>query len=349
MSGKSPGRSPPSRTRGAVSRLYDLGETGLIARLSRLVPAEPRWVVVGRGADDAAALDCGGKHLILITCDVQDEGRHFQRAWVDPRTLGRRAAAVNLSDIAAMGGEPRAALASLLLPPDLAVGYFDALMRGLGERLAEFGAVLVGGNLSRSARRITVDVTLLGRVERARLVRRSGARPGDRILVTGRPGESAAGLALLQRGVRHGALQQRCLDPEPRVLAGRVLAAGGVTSMIDVSDGLATDLLRLCDASGVGAEVHLDSLPLSTTLQRAAKRVRQPAWRWVLHGGEAYELLCTAPARRIRALRRALGSRMRLPLTEIGVILPARQERWLWRDGKREPLVGLGYEHFARR
>ena len=371
-------RSSPRRSR----RLSDVGERGLVGRLEQLLPTEPRWVVVGRGDDDAAAIDCGGTDLLLLTCDVQDEGRHFRREWIDPHTLGRRAAAVNLSDIAAMGGEPRAALVSLLLPRELELSWFDGIMRGLGERLNEFGAALVGGNLSRSAQRITVDVALLGRVTRRHLIRRRGARPGDRILVSGWPGESAAGLELLARGVRRGSLQRGFLDPEPRVAAGRLLAAHGVTSMIDVSDGLATDLLSLCDASGVDAEVDASRLPVSTALLRAAMRMRgsagnsagrtarsapgasqrsrpgrggaasparHDAWRWVMQGGEAYELVCTAPARRVPALARALRARLRLPLTDIGVILPARSGRWLIRAGRRERLSAQGYDHFSDR
>ncbi|MFQ5601305.1 MAG: thiamine-phosphate kinase [Candidatus Krumholzibacteriia bacterium] len=343
-------RARPRAPRGDLPRLSDAGEAGLIERLEALLPAEPRWVVVGRGEDDAAALDLGGDHLTLLTCDVQCEGRHFRREWLTPRDLGRRAAAVNLSDIAAMGGEPRAALVSLMLPSRLEVRFYDDLMRGLGEHLAEHGAAVVGGNLSQSAGRIAVDVTLLGRVRRTRLVRRSGARPGDRILVSGWPGEGAAGLALLRkRAPDIGGLQKRFLDPTPRVAEGRRLAAAGARSMIDISDGLATDLLHLCDASGVDAEIDLARLPFTTALRRAATRLRAPAWKWVLHGGEAYELLCTAPARRVGRLRRVLAQTSGLPLAEIGVILPAGEGRWLIRDGRRQPLVSSGYQHFGSR
>jgi thiamine-monophosphate kinase len=330
--------------RSAVATLADLGETRLIERLGSLLPREPGWVLVGRGEDDTAVLEGPGRHLTLLTCDVQEEGRHFERSWIDPRTLGRRAAAVNLSDIAAMGGEPRVALASLMLPADLEVRWFDGIMRGLGERLAAYGAALVGGNLSQTAQRLAIDITLLGRVTRRRLTRRRGARPGDRILVTGWPGESAAGLALLQARTSRGKLQRRHLDPEPRVRAGQALAAGGVTAMIDISDGIATDLCHLCDASGVDAEVDLSSVPVSAVMRRAATRLGADAHAWILDGGEAYELLCTAPPRRAARLRRALGD---LPLTDIGVVLPARSGRWLLHDTDRHPLRAGGYEHFA--
>ena len=342
----------PERDKGGKEqRIADLGEWGLIARLPRLLPAEPPWVVVGRGDDDAAALDLGANALTLVTCDVQLEGCHFRRQWTTPHDLGRRAAAVNLSDIAAMGGTPRAALASLLLPGSLDVGFFDEVMRGLGEHLAEHDAALVGGNLAESSRLVTVDVTLVGSVTRERLVRRAGARPGDRVLVTGWPGESAAGLAILRRRLTPEAdllgLVRRHLDPTPRVRAGRELAAGGASAMIDLSDGLASDLAHLCDASDVGFEIELESLPASEALGRAAGRLGLPAWKWILHGGEDYELLCTAAPERVQAMRQAVAGTCGLPLTEIGVVLPAAGGRWLRRRGRRRPVTGRGWQHWA--
>jgi thiamine-monophosphate kinase len=341
------GRSPTRPARRPPA-LADLGEWALLARLPGLLPPSPGGIVVDRG-DDAAGLDLGSGPLLLLTCDVQVEGRHFRRDRTTPHLLGRRAAAVNLSDIAAMGGTPRAAVVSLLLPPALAVDYFDALMRGVGEQMAEHGAAVVGGNLS-AARQIIVDIALLGSVAKRRLVRRAGARPGDRILVTGWPGESAAGLALLNRLQRPdldlGGLVARHRDPTPRVAEGAALAAAGVRAMIDVSDGLGADLGHLCDASGVDAEIDLARLPISAGLRRAAAVLRRPAWRWALHGGEDYELLCTAAPGRVADLQRALAERTGVPLTDIGTILPAGAGRWLRRDGRRVALPARGYEHF---
>jgi thiamine-monophosphate kinase len=340
-------------TRSDTTFLADVGEWGLLARLASCLPEEPSWVVIGRGVDDAAALDLGGRELVLLTCDLQLEGRHFRRDWIAPRLLGRRAAAVNLSDIAAMGGRPRAAVASLALPRSLDVRYFDALMRGLGDQLAEHGAALVGGNLAESARHVAVDVTLLGTVDRKRVARRKGARPGDRILLTGWLGESAAGFALLRRqpGARGGArptgLVRRHLDPTPRVREGAALAAHGVTAMIDISDGLDSDLVHLCEASQVGAEIDLALLPASGALVRAASSLHAPAWKWMLRGGEDYELLCTAPPTRVPALRKALARVSDLPLTDLGVILPADEGHWVVRAGKRVRLTGSGFQHFG--
>ncbi len=326
-----------------------MGESGLLARLRTLLPRDPDWVRAGAGADDAAVLDLGSRELWLLTCDVQAEGTHFERGWIDAYSLGRRAAAVNLSDIAAMGGTPRAALVSLLLPSSLPVRFFDAVMRGLAAHLGEFGATIVGGNLSRSSRRIVIDVALAGTVARQRVMRRNGARPGDRILVTGWPGESAAGLALLRQRheARRGVLQRRFLDPMPRLQAGQALARWGATALIDVSEGLVADLEHLCDASGVDAEIEVERLPVSAALRRAALRLQVDPLAWVLHGGEAYELLCTAPARKLESTGRRLRARLQLPLHEIGRILPAGAGRRLVGAGKLRPLAARSFRHYS--
>jgi thiamine-monophosphate kinase len=303
-------------------------------------------VRVGRGLDDVAVLE-SARGLLLLTCDTQVEGRHFRRDWITPRALGRRAAAVNLSDIAAMGGRPVAAVAALQMPGTLPVLYYDDLMRGLGEELDRHGVPLVGGNLAR-ARHLSIDVTLLGTAGK-RVVRRAGARPGDRVLVTGAPGEAAAGLSILRAGKpRRGetSLVRRFLQPIPRVREGQTLAAGGATSMIDLSDGLTRDLLRICDASRVGVDIDVSSLPASGALQRAARRLGVNVEDWVLSGGESYELLCTAPPRAVPALQRRLSS-LGVALTDIGVIRPARQGRWLTRAGRRHSLRARGFDHFG--
>ena len=302
-------------------------------------------MLAGAGADDAAVVDVGGRALWLLTCDVQCEGTHFERRWMNAYTLGRRAAAVNLSDIAAMGGEPRLALVSLLLPPRLPLSFFDDVMRGLADRFRAAGASIVGGNLARSEC-LAIDVTVAGRVRPARLLRRSGAHPGDCLAVTGSPGDSAAGFALLQRGAgRRDALLQRFLTPDPRLQAGAALAGLGATAAIDVSDGISTDVLHLCEASGVDVEIHWEKLPVSPALARAGKQLRTDPRLWVLHGGEAYELLCTLPPQRFKsAQRRRLPG---FPLHAIGVVLPPGSGRWLVRAGERLPLVPASFEHFA--
>ena len=336
-------RHPATR----LARVGKLGENALIRRLEALLPAEPRWVRVGRGLDDVAVLE-SARGLLLLTCDTQVEGRHFRRDWITPRALGRRAAAVNLSDIAAMGGRPMAAVVALQMPGTLPVRFYDELMRGLGEELDGHGVPIVGGNLAR-ARHLSIDVTLLGTIAGKHVVRRSGARPGDRVLVTGAPGEAAAGLSILRGGKpRRGetTLVRRFLQPIPRVREGQSLAAGGATSMIDLSDGLARDLLRVCDASGVGVEIDASALPTSGALRRAARRLGVHVEEWILSGGESYELLCTAPPRAVPGLQRRLST-LGVALTDIGGIHPARHGRWLRHGTRRVPLRARGFDHFG--
>jgi thiamine-monophosphate kinase len=337
-------RHPADRT----IRVGKLGEKALIRRLEALLPVEPGWVRVGRGLDDVAVLESPGRWL-LLTCDAQIEGQHFRRDWITPRALGRRAASVNLSDIAAMGGQPVAAVASLQLPGTLPVRFYDELMRGLGEELDRHGAALVGGNLAR-ARNLSIDVTLLGTMTGRRVVRRAGARPGDRVLVTGAPGEAAAGLAIRRAGKPGGrgetALVRRFLQPTARLREGQRLAAAGATSMIDLSDGLTRDLLRVCDASRVGVEIDVAALPASGALRRAALRLGMDVEDWILAGGESYELLCTAPPRLVATLQRRV-SQLGVPLTDIGAIRPSRHGRWLRRGEQRVPLRAGGFDHFG--
>jgi len=324
-------------------------EFALIAALQGLLPREPGWVEVGRGDDDAAVLDLGGRDWFVWTCDTLVEGVHFRRDWLTARQLGRRAASVNLSDLAAMGAQPVAALVSLHLPASLPQRLYRDLMRGLGEQLHAFGASLVGGNLSRSAV-WSIDVSLLGRAAGHRVARRRGARVGDRVLVTGHPGEAAAGLQILRRNRTAsgtGKLLKRWIAPTPRVEAGKLLLQGGVTAMIDISDGLLADLAHLCDASDVGVRLDRRALPVSPALRRHASQRRRPPWHWILQGGEDYELLCTAPPRRASALQTRLRDTLGLPLTDVGAIVPRRDGLLLEDGDATRRFSRRGHRHFG--
>jgi len=315
-------------------------------------------VLCGIG-DDCAVLEAGAAgRVLLLTTDLLTEGVHFEQHTCPAHLLGRKALAANLSDIAAMGGEPTFFTVSLAAPPDTPVDWVDALYRGLLERAAASGAALVGGDTSASRGPITVSLALLGECPAEECLYRRGARPGDGVFVTGWPGESAAGLALLEAAAAGGRpaagpadadlahLRSRHLDPDPRLDAGRRLAAGKLaTALIDVSDGLAADLGRLAEASGVGACLEGGRVPLSGALRRGAEALGRDPLRLALTGGEDYELLFTAPGDAEEAsLARSLG----LPVRRIGrVTEPGTPLRILDPAGRPLRLEHPGYDHFA--
>lgn len=326
-----------------------IGEFELIERWSSLLGDGGADVVVGIG-DDCAALDDGGDELLLLTTDMMAEGIHFLPD-TDPEDLGDKLLAVNLSDIAAMGGRPGYALVSLAAARGTDPARLEALYRGLRRRAECHGVQVVGGDTTASRSGLVLSLALTGRVARERMWTRAGARPGDRVLVSGTLGDSAAGLVLARGGGGDGedarALLERHLRPEPRLeLAAALAAVGGVTAGIDLSDGLASDLAHVCQRSAVGAEIQLARLPLSGALRRHAAAAGMVPLPLATSGGEDYELCLTAaPVAVARLLETAAGTGV--PLTEIGRIVgsgPA-QVRWIGADG--EPAgVAPGWDHF---
>ncbi len=329
----------------------DVGEFPLIARLAAIVGRARPDVLVGIG-DDAAALDLGGDALVLLTVDSQVEGIHFVRHRIGPRLLGRRLLAVNASDIAAMGGEPTHALVSLVLPPGLELEWIEELYEGLRAEADPLGVSVVGGNVARSGDGVVLDLTLAGRVPRGELLTRAGARPGDRLLVTGTLGGAAAGLWLSGHpGIRipeGEALLARHLAPTPRVREGRVIATSRLArALIDLSDGLGGDVVHLCDRSGVGVRVYVENLPLAPGVAHVAELSGRAPWELALYGGEDFELLCTAPPPAAEALAERVSAEAGTPASVVGEVLPAAAGRWLLLpDGREVPLTGKGFTHF---
>ncbi|MDI6823394.1 MAG: thiamine-phosphate kinase [Bacillota bacterium] len=330
----------------------EVGEFPLIERLAaRLGPARAD-VVVGIG-DDVAVLAITPDRYLLATCDVQVAGVHFLPHACDPYRLGRKVAAINLSDIAAVGGRPTHFLVSLALPADTPVSFVEGLYHGISEEATRYGADVVGGNVSRSSC-LMVDLTLLGEVEPRRLLRRDGARSGDLILITGRVGASAAGLALLldpslqvDRADRESVLAAH-QTPTPRLgEAAAIAGVGAATAMIDVSDGLAADLGHICDASGVGALLRADALPIDDATRGVAHAAGRDPLEWALTGGEDYELLFTAPPDAVNTIRSAVLQSTGTTVSVVGEILPASAGRTLvLPDGRRVPLGAHGWKHF---
>jgi thiamine-monophosphate kinase len=328
-----------------------LGEFGLIARLTAGLPTSPD-VLVGAG-DDSAVLEVGGGQVLLATCDAQLDGQHFLRTVATPEQIGRRAMAVNLSDIASMGGTPRFALVSLLLSPDLPASLLDGVYAGLRREAARYGALIVGGNITASPDLLGIDITLIGQMPREQVLLRSGARPGDALLVTGTLGEAAAGLHLLLHpelmvpDTSAVPLKVAQLTPVPRVPEGRLLARlGSVTAMLDISDGLAGDLGHLCAQSQAGARLDQAALPISAATQDAARLAGQSALEWALYGGEDYQLLFTAPQSAVSRIKAMLWLTTGTLVTVIGEMLPPEAGMQLCApDGAMQPLAARGWDH----
>jgi len=321
-------------------KLSSLGEFGLIDRLRRRTTPSPLAV---RGIGD----DCAQHRLppdeeLLTTMDLLLEGVHFRRDWTDLEHLGRKSVAVNVSDIAAMGGTPRFLYLGLGLPATATVEEVDAFAAGALAEAERYGVALAGGDTCRSASGWVIAVTVEGSAPAGQAVGRDGARPGDIVCVSGSLGDSALVLQRLQRNESMSSpLAQRHHAPPARVALGRALAQAGLaTAMIDLSDGFAADLGHILEQSGCGAEVELDQLPLSAAFRAAGGTVEL-----AVTGGEDYELLFTLPAARQGELS-GLAQRLNLPLTPVGRIVAAPGLQLLAADGRRALPQG-GFNHFG--
>jgi len=332
-------------------------EDRVVERLRALLP--PSGPVLWGPGDDAALIDRPAG-LFAATTDLLVEDVDFL-AGEDPERLGRRAAAVNLSDLAAVGAAPEAFLLGIAFPPERGEDFPVSLARGAAARAEPFGARLVGGDLS-AAPLVVVAVSMWGRPAAAPLSR-SGARPGDRVYVSGYPGEAAAGLRLAQllaafskQGSKptrrfpeltpehQGRLLDRYHDPEPHVGLGMALAAAGVASAaIDVSDGLGVDAGRLARASGVRLVLERDRVPLSAALRAFASMADQDALDLALGGGDDYELLFTVPEDREEALEE-LAASAGAPLTRIGSVAAGAGAVLRGATGERD-VASLGHDH----
>jgi thiamine-monophosphate kinase len=286
-----------------------------------------------------------GDPFVVATTDTMVEEIDFRLQWpgFDFRTLGRRLVSISLSDLAAMGAEPRYALVSLTLRGTLPVADARRLYLGIAEQARRFSCVIAGGDLSGTLGLLTLTATLIGRLDSPRsMLRRQGARPGWAIAVTGTLGGAAAGLRLLESGRgpanRHEAAWVTAqLDPAPRVVAGRLLVDSGIGVGGDISDGLYREVERLVEGTRLGATIDVTRLPL-------ARGVRPKEWALAVKDSEDFELICAAPATRIAAAKRVL-ERIDLPLTVVGEI-EARPGIRLRNGARLETLKGAGYEHF---
>ena len=331
-----------------------IGEDDLVRRIRAAAAADRDGVLVGIG-DDCAVLELTPGARLIATTDLLIEDVHFRRRYATPPDIGWKALAVNISDVAAKGARSRWALVALACPAATTADEVDAFYAGMLALAREHGVAVVGGDTSSSPGGWFVNVTLLG--EAVRPVLRSTARPGDVVAVTGTLGRAAAGLAMLERPAPPTTVDRAVvaemtaahLRPRPRVAEGRWLgAADGVTAMMDLSDGLATDLPRLCVESGVGAVVDAEALPIADGTRRVAAAVDADPLAWATGGGEDYELLLTCAPDAFPRVAAGLATATGTTLTRVGTIERGSGVRFVDPRGRTLD-VARGYEHFARR
>jgi thiamine-monophosphate kinase len=327
----------PSGTRATPS----IAQVGEFAFLSRLLPSLPHTpgTLIGPGQD--CAVIRGLTRELLLTVDALVDGVHYRPGWLAPRHIGRKSFLVNVSDIAAMGGRPRFCVVSLGVPRAYPARQLAAVERGIVAAASSCGTAVVGGNLTR-AQALFVSIALLADAPRRR-VTRQGARPGDRIYVTGTLGDAALAVrALSARRQPPSGARRRFAEPPLRLRAGQYLVEAGIVSaMIDVSDGLLQDLGHVCTQSRVGARVDASRIPVSATYRRALDADVALA----LSGGEDYELLCTVPERNVPKLERSAAT-LGCPITCIGEVVRGHSVRVRNADGRLRRGGATGYDHF---
>ncbi len=328
-------------------------EDELLQQLRGMLHHDGPRVLLGVG-DDAALVELG-RTTAVVTTDMMVEGVHFDRRFTSATDLGYKAIVVNVSDVAAMAAVPCFAVVCVGLPRGTATAWVLELYRGMIEAAQRYGVALVGGDLSRSDL-VVIAPTLIGDLDGGTAVRRAGARPGDRVVVTGALGGSAGGLQVAARVPATAParatpwardLLARHFRPEARVREAAILARAGATAMMDLSDGLTKDLGRLCRESGVGAEVRLPDIPFDPRLLELRAVLPVDPLALALEGGEDMELLATLPPQAVEEARRALREGTGTSLVEIGRIrqgggLVARDGR-----GATRPLEEGGWDHFA--
>ncbi len=323
----------------------DIGERALISRLLARLPRPSPSLLIGPG-DDAAIVHPGRAALQVLTTDALVEHVHFSRAWASPESIGHKALAVNLSDLAAMGALPRWALLSLVLPPDTPLSFLDGLVDGLAALGSQHGVTVAGGNITRSPGPVVIDVTAGGEVAQRKFITRAGAHPGDELWLSGSIGGAHAALAMLSADEAPGPALAECLHrPTPRVRLGAAIAAHrAARGLIDLSDGLGAAVTQLAEASGCGARIDADAMPVMAEACDWWNAKGVDPVQVSLAGGEDYELLLAVPAHwggRLRQLRRQVTDP---PLTRIGALTRDRA-LVLSRRGLDMPLPG-GFEHF---
>lgn len=313
------------------------GEFALIRRLTGVRQSDPA-IVKGVG-DDCAVLEYTPEKYLLVTVDMMVENDHFSLAWHTPFQVGSKLMESNVSDIISMGGTPRWAFISLALTPSTDVEFMDAFYEGLYDSAGRHKVALIGGDTTHG-RNLVVNLAILGDVDKDFVRLRSHAVPGDLICATGDLGKSQAGLKLLLNGRSDGYLKGH-LEPRCRMEWEGKAIARHARAMIDVSDGLASEVRHICEESGTGAGIYWEKIPVSRDTREAAALVSGVPEEYALYGGEDFELVFTIPEENISALREEFTD-----FTVVGEVLPREEGIFILREGHKEEMK-KGYDHFA--
>ena len=313
------------------------GEFGLINRIRKNIKLFSKEVVIGIG-DDAAVLEYNKNSYMLLTTDMLVENDHFSLRFSSSEQIGMKSIEQNVSDIAAMGGIPKFAVVSIALPSNVSVEFVDGLYKGINKKAREYKINIVGGNITHS-RDIVINVSLIGLVEKKFLVLRSGAKIGDLIFCSGSVGKSTAGLELLRRNKKGKSIKYH-LEPKSRMKLARELTEIGINSMIDVSDGVASEVKHVCNESKVGAVIYADKIPISKATINDSRKVGKYAIDFALYGGEDFELVFTANKNKLNQLKK-------YDVTAIGKIVDKKFGIKLIRNNRKINLES-GFDHFKR-
>jgi len=331
--------------------IKEIGEFGFIKKISRGCVVRPDDIIRPIG-DDAAAFRTNPEELTLVTTDLLVEHIHFSRKTISGFNLGHKSLAVNLSDIAAMGGTAKEAFVSIAVPEDCPVDYLEDLYRGIKKLASEFDVNILGGDTTASKSDLMISITVTGSVPEQEMLRRDKAQPGDSIFSTGYTGESKAGLHILLNSIpaateEFQSLLNAHMLPKPFLAEGRFLAQQkGVHSAIDVSDGLSADLMHIAEESNTGARLYYDGIPVSENLKKFCAQFNFDPVEYALTGGEDYILLCTVPPDDAENIALDYQKKFKQPLHKIGEITDLKKLEMVYSGDRVESLTPQGWDHF---
>ena len=314
-----------------MPQIKDIGEIGLIKRITR--PPKDKAILVGIG-DDAAVVQTKEGFQVLTT-DCLVEGDHFRNDWFTPEQIGMKAIEINVSDVAAMGGRPKFALVSLVLPNDLQVDFFDRIYDGMWKACDRNSLEIIGGNMAHG-NFIVISITLIGEIEGNNCTLRKGAQPGDSLFVSGCLGNGRAGLRAYQNNLQgFNKTKNKYLEPKAR-LAYALKIAPYAHAMIDISDGLASEIRHICNQSHLGANIFLDQIPINDEVREIARILGENEYDYALYGGEDFELLYAVSEENFQHVKGIF----------IGKIINSPEIKLIYNDSEEE-IKRTGYDHFS--